>query len=463
MLSQTWRHFITTSLNKGLLCNGAVSSLGYHIRGKKRKVPKPLDPHHADELPEVEYVGTRSQPDKLVYTWGVANHGALGRPSFIRPDKEKRQHRLQFVQHPHRLAFGEYHKVTDLTCGYGFTVFAVNKTPEASCFGTGLNTDSQVGGHQPRRDHPLGMLISPAPIEVPVSKTTNVIKVAAGRAHTVMVTDKEGVWTVGNNAYGQCGRSIIADEDYGKQTIYNRIRILDQLDIAQVECGQDTSFFLTKDGVVYSCGWGADGQTGRGHYDNEPHVGPVIGDIEGEKVVKVSCRADCVLAINDKGEVFGWGNSEYQQLNSVTDEMQIHTSRKLKLPGVGKVVDVAASGTMCLLLNEDGQVFSWGFGPIGKGPEVTYSKTPTHIPSTLFGKNELTPDAKVVSVTCGINILAAINSHGCLFTWGKNPGGCLGLGHIKDQYFPVRVAIAGEVLKVSCGVDHMAALVREII
>lgn len=175
-----------------------------------------------------------------MYTWGVANHGALGRPSFIRPDKEKRQYRLQFMQHPHRLAFGEYHKVTDLTCGYGFTVFAVNKTPEASCFGTGLNTDSQVGGHQPRRDHPLGMLISPAPIEVPVSKTTNVIKVAAGRAHTVMVTDKEGVWTVGNNAYGQCGRSIITDEDYGKQTIYNRIRILDQLDIAQVECGQDT-------------------------------------------------------------------------------------------------------------------------------------------------------------------------------------------------------------------------------
>lgn len=60
------------------------------------------------------------------------------------------------------------------------------------------------------------------------------------------------------------------------------------------------SFFLTKDGVVYSCGWGADGQTGRGHYDNEPHVGPVIGDIEGEKVVKVSCRADCVLAVNGK-------------------------------------------------------------------------------------------------------------------------------------------------------------------
>ena len=27
-------------------------------------------------------------------------------------------------------------------------------------------------------------------------------------------------------------------------------------------CGQDHSLFLTEDGAVYGCGWGADGQTG---------------------------------------------------------------------------------------------------------------------------------------------------------------------------------------------------------
>ena len=40
-------------------------------------------------------------------------------------------------------------------------------------------------------------------------------------------------------------------------------------------------------------------------------------------------------------------------------------------------------------------MYSWGFGPIGKGPNVTYSKDPTPIPSTLFGQNEITPEAKV--------------------------------------------------------------------
>lgn len=29
------------------------------------------------------------------------------------------------------------------------------------------------------------------------------------------------------------------------------------------------------------------------------------------------------LSFKDKGDVFGWGNSEYHQLNSVTDQQQV--------------------------------------------------------------------------------------------------------------------------------------------
>lgn len=51
-----------------------------------------------------------------------------------------------------------------------------------------------------------------------------------------------------------------------------------------------------------------------------------------------------------------------------------------------------------LSFSEDGQLYTWGFGPIGKGPNVTFSKTPTLIPPTLLGQNELTSDAKVKGV-----------------------------------------------------------------
>lgn len=40
---------------------------------------------------------------------------------------------------------GHHFQVVDLACGYGFTVFAVNDKSGPSCYGTGINTDSQLG------------------------------------------------------------------------------------------------------------------------------------------------------------------------------------------------------------------------------------------------------------------------------------------------------------------------------
>ncbi|XP_076035728.1 RCC1-like G exchanging factor-like protein [Oratosquilla oratoria] len=442
----------------GRKCGGIYFS-AHTYATRKKKYRKPIDPEHSDSLPEFQYASEDGPLKNRVYTWGVSAHGALGRASFVRPGKG--QHWMPYKHSPHRLEIGEKFRVKDIACGYGFTVFAVKD--EFKVFGTGINTDSQLGTHQPHRDHPLGLLLEPVPLEPPIGTATQVTQVACGRAHTVILTDKEGVWSLGNNAYGQCGRPIIHNEDYGRHVLYHHIKELEGRVIRQIECGQDVSLFLSSDGIVYSCGWSSDGQTGRGHYKNEPKVGALVGDIEGENIIKISCRADCALALSDKGEVFGWGNSEYQQLNSVTDEMQINTTRKLHLPEIGKVVDIVAAGTLCLAVNDDGEVFSWGYGLLGKGPKATFSKQPTKIPSVFFGRNELNPETKVVSISGGINTFAAINSDGSLFTWGKNHGGCLGLGSVKDQFFPLRVSIAGIVKKVSCGVDHMAALVRPIL
>ena len=128
--------------------------------------------------------------------------------------------------------------------------------------------------------------------------------------------------------------------------------------------------FLTESGKVFSCGWSADGQTGVGHYENVVKPTQILGDIKDEKIVKLACVADNVLALNgkcilkfarsnfinllwfaDKGEVFGWGNSEYGQFNMVTDEQQINSPIKLDLGEVGKVIDIATGGSICLVLN----------------------------------------------------------------------------------------------------------------
>lgn len=66
-----------------------------------------------------------------------------------------------------------------------------------------------------------------------------VISIDAGRAHTVILTDNEGVFTLGNNAYGQCGRKINTNEEYKGSMVSHNIKKLGKENITDVCCGQD--------------------------------------------------------------------------------------------------------------------------------------------------------------------------------------------------------------------------------
>jgi len=433
------------------ICNLNIS------RNVTTKKPKTLSNNAS--LPVFQYASTKNEKNTRVYSWGLAEHGALGERQFLRPITPGRR-AVQYMHRPYRLKFGEENEVTSVACGYGFSVFSIKSKSGYQVFGTGLNSDSQIGHHAINKGHPLELIIEPVPIHLPT--TDHISQVACGRAHTVILTNTGNAFTLGHNGYGQCGRTIVENEDYQKQSIVHQIDIEEK--VSQVVCGQDHSLFITEKGSVYSCGWSADGQTGLGHYHNADKVSKCKGDIEGENIVKVACGSDCVLALNDSGKVFGWGNSEYNQLNLATSEMQLHTPRYLPLSSIyGKIVDVSTTGTSCLILNDAGQVFVWGYGILGKGPIVEHSAQPTEIPHSLFGRNEFNPHTKVVSIHSGLSQFAAISDTGDLYMWGRNRYGSLGLGHLKDQFFPIKVCIPGYLKTVSIGVDHCVAISKSYI
>ena len=161
----------------------------------------------------------------------------------------------------------------------------------------------QVGYHEERPGHPVEVVINPQEIKLPLAKDETISRIECGQSHSLILTSKGRVLSMGSNAFGQCGRSVIENENY-RRSSKNSIGVLVDLDdpgedaIVNLECGINHSMFVTKLGKVYSCGWGADGQTGLGHYDNQHKVSKVKGDITSEKIVKVACAADCVLALN---------------------------------------------------------------------------------------------------------------------------------------------------------------------
>lgn len=175
-----------------------------------------------------------------------------------------------------------------------------------SLFGTGLNTESQLGYHKRggETNQPLELVIYPAPIWLPKLSENQTIQIracAAGRAHLLALSEDNNVYALGNNAYGQCGRRITPNEKYSENQIAHIIQEVGmpgEERIATIQCGQDHSIFVTETGSVFSCGWGADGQTGLGHYNSVGTPTRVTGDIASEKIVKVAGNVDCVLALN---------------------------------------------------------------------------------------------------------------------------------------------------------------------
>ncbi|XP_067139965.1 RCC1-like G exchanging factor-like protein [Centruroides vittatus] len=411
-----------------------------------------------EELPIFQYATSKSKRAVRVYIWGNAVSGCLGIPTFLRPPPGC--HR-QLVNHkPTKLTFAEIYKVFDVSCGHGFTVFAVKSNlTEEKLFGTGLNTYTQIGYQAVRKDHPLSLIIQPVPINLPLLPKTKIINIACGHAHTIVVTDKEGIFSLGNNSFGQCGYPIVEDEIYfGKKQI-NKVRGVDN--ITHAICGEDQTIFLNSKGEVFGCGLGNKGQTGLGHYQNTGVPTQLKGDIEGEKIVHVSGASNTMLAISENGDLFGWGNSEFGQLKvTKCDENFLNVPRHIPLPSIGKVICAAAGKSMCAIVNEQGKLYVWGYGLLGKGPQVSFLDIPTLLPDALFGKNEFNPDSKVKSVSSGLYHFAAITNQGHLYMWGENQGACLGLGHRNDQYFPFRVSVPAEVSKISCGIDHNAVLCR---
>lgn len=398
------------------------------------------------------------EDDRRVYVWGFAQHGALGEAKVIKKD------RASYTMKPQRLSFGEKHKVVDIACGYGFTAYAVHSSDKNIVHGTGINTDSQLGYNNSDKRFSNNLIFIPRPINLPLQNaSTKVVGMAAGRAHLLILTT-EGLFTLGNNAYGQCGRPIIMNENYEKNMVIHHISDIKGHKIIAVTAGQDHSVLLTEAGEVYTFGWGADGQTGLAHYRNEHRPSLVKGDLAGQRIIKVACIADCVLALSDKGKVYGWGNSEYGQLPIEGDNHQVNIATELHTcQNLGHITDIAAGGCFCMVLSSDGNVYVWGYGILGLGPQVQRVFKPTLIPSTLFGYNVYNRNTKVMKIYCGISQLAALTNAGDLYMWGGNKFGSLGLGDMKDQFFPLKVAVGAQVKKVACGVDHTVALCKPFI
>jgi hypothetical protein len=141
--------------------------------------------------------------------------------------------------------------------------------------------------------------------------------------------------------------------------------------VASVVCGKKFTIFATVSGKVFAMGDNTHSELGSSAAGKISTVPVPVEGLEGVKIVEVSAGANHALALSHQGEVFSWGwggssvpGSSVGALGHGDVETQPRPKKILALEGV-KVTQLASGAKHSIVLDAQGNVYTWGFGEQG--------------------------------------------------------------------------------------------------
>ena len=232
--------------------------------------------------------------------------------------------------------------------------------------------------------------------------------VAAGGSHTAALRDGQ-LYGWGRNNYGQTGLGMttkIADVMGHPDTPI--LMHSAPTDLVSIKFNQNHSLAIDAKGQVYS--WGEDisgqlgrGETGRNDCSKTEDCRLDIGAIDGiDNAVMVAAGYKHNLVLTKDGSVWAFGANTQGQLGNATT---INSSTPVKVDfsaaaDIGHIVQVVASASSSYALDDKGQVWGWGsdaYANLGRGQECNKANNCVNINATPIRINVVTADANLVN------------------------------------------------------------------
>jgi len=159
---------------------------------------------------------------------------------------------------------------------------------------------------------------------LPASEQYNhaqVVQVAVGRSHTLLLTDEGVLYSWGSdNDLGQLGRICVSQAKMMEPSPL--IAGLKQEIIIQIACGMNHCLALTQRGVLFAWGQNKAGQLGIEGFSTSAQVNDLVektpthvkyfGGQEGSLLARsCSCGPESSACVTTKGEIYVWGAISY--------------------------------------------------------------------------------------------------------------------------------------------------------
>ncbi|KAM3831580.1 putative E3 ubiquitin-protein ligase HERC6 isoform 1-T1 [Vipera latastei] len=308
------------------------------------------------------------------------------------------------------------------------------------CWGDG--SYGQLGLGEEGASQPVPLRRDPPAVGV-----QEVVQVACGERHTLLLLADGSLASCGDNAQGQLGKTLSA----GRRRCYlpEPIQALKAQMITYISCGKEHSLAISNQGRVFSWGAGGFGQLGTGILEDSL-IPKEIDSLSMYNVIQVACGHYHSIALTKDGRVFSWGQNIHGQLGLGKGLPSQATPCNISsLAGI-PVAQVAAGGAHSFVLSHSGVVYGWGRNNAHQlGLNQRTSKEQVFKPYSVGALRSL----EVTSVSCGDKHTAVLTKSGCVFTFGDDSAGQL--GHNSSKTGPQKIdEIDGPVSQVSCGNYH---------
>ena len=245
--------------------------------------------------------------------------------------------------------------------------------------------------------------------------------VGQGYGNTITLKEDGTVWATGKNDYGQLGVGDTTNRNTSVQVKIDENTYLEN--VIKIDVTDNTTIALTKTGEVYAWGKNEFGELGLGDRTYRSYATRVKG-IDGngylENIIDVANGDENSYAIDKNGNVYGWGDGNYHQI----DDTETSRTTPTQMSDCTNAISVSAGECFVEIMQSNSNVVARGYnyyGQLGYG-DTAEKPTGAHIVGNDINK-----------VSAGNDATLIIREDGTVWAAGRNRYGELGLGDTSNR------------------------------
>jgi alpha-tubulin suppressor-like RCC1 family protein len=243
----------------------------------------------------------------------------------------------------------------------------------------------------------------------------DIIKVACGTNHTLVLKSDGTVWGTGNSSSGQLGT--------GTSTSVKTLTKSNLTNVVDIIANGNQSFAIDKMGDVWCTGLNGNGQLGMGNYTS---YNSFVKVTSLSNVKQIACGANHTMVLKTDGTVWATGYNYYGQLGLGTSGASANTHSFTQV-SINSVSHIACGSHHSALVKTDGTLWACGYnnqgqlGLSGATNRTTFTQVTTNVSNAQY-------------VFCGGNYTYYIRKDGSVWSCGGNDKGQLGVGTTTDSF-----------------------------